>query len=138
MTALIPRSADAAGQPPRDALHFRTGPWHDRRPDHRAESTTGKLICGNPPLLVLIDSRTLLHLKVVMISKLRRGESFSFTWDRDRVSGGGRTSVWISPAVPLVFEILDPASVPMNRAWIELLGLSADSPSGLRVLREPT
>src|SRR6478736_2143745 len=55
-------------------------------------------------LAVSFDDRILAHLQVVIWSKLRRGEHFSFTWTEPSRSGFGRTSIWLAPSIPLTFE----------------------------------
>lgn len=87
---------------------------------------------------VEIDDRTLAHLKVVIIAKLRRGESFTFSWEKSPKSGSGRSSLWLNPAVPLQFEFAGSQEPTLNRAWLEqLVGLS-NTPAGLRIVAEPT
>jgi len=52
---------------------------------------------------IVIDDVTLVHLKIVISTKLRRQESFMMTW---RPVGDGvnqRRSAWIHPAIPLQF-----------------------------------
>nr|BFF09947.1 hypothetical protein GCM10025699_12500 [Microbacterium flavescens] len=66
-------------------------------------------------IAVSIDDRVLAHLQAVVWAKLRRGEQFPFTWTDPMRSGMGRTSVWLSPHVPLSFEYFgaaSPASTP--------------------------
>ncbi|GAA2935232.1 hypothetical protein GCM10010458_18730 [Microbacterium luteolum] len=52
---------------------------------------------------ILIEDKTLAHLKIVIATKLRRQESFMMTWRP--VNGGEdqRATVWIHPAIPLQF-----------------------------------
>lgn len=88
-------------------------------------------------LTATFDDRILAHLQVVIWSKLRRGEQFSFTWT-DPTRSGGRTSIWLSPNVSLAFEFYGSKSPALNRTWIEVLSKSANSPSGLQVVPEPS
>jgi hypothetical protein len=44
------------------------------------------------------DDRVLAHLRVVIVTKLRRRESFTFTWNLPAMSGSGRVSLWMDPA----------------------------------------
>jgi hypothetical protein len=55
------------------------------------------------------EDRVLAHLQVVISNKLRRGESFVFTC----------------------------RAPSLNRAWIEALAVTANSPNGLYVIPEP-
>ena len=45
------------------------------------------------------EDRLLAHLQLVIGAKMRRGESFHFTWKDDPSIGDGRTTVWIHPRV---------------------------------------
>ncbi len=83
------------------------------------------------------DDRVLAHLQIVIMAKLRRQESFSFSWTNPRDNGSGRTSLWLHPTIPLVFSFHGNRPPTINRAWIESLMASANSASGLRVLPEP-
>ncbi|MHC2999899.1 DUF7882 family protein [Microbacterium sp. HJ5] len=86
---------------------------------------------------VSIDDRVLAHLQVVIWGKLRRGEQFPFTWTDPMRSGMGRTSVWLSPHVPLTFEYFGSRQPRLNTAWVEALTKSANSPAGLSIVPEP-
>ncbi|MDR6972974.1 hypothetical protein [Leifsonia shinshuensis] len=83
-----------------------------------------------------IDDRTLAHLHVVIVNKLRHGQSFAMSW-RDRSSaGGGRTSIWIHPASSLRFHFDGSRTPALNREWLALLAESAGSSRGLVVETE--
>lgn len=83
------------------------------------------------------DDRLLAHLQIVIGAKLRRGESFHFTWKDDASIGNGRTMVWIHPRVSLVYKFYGSKRPSINRAWIEALVFTANSPSGLYAVAEP-
>ena len=87
-------------------------------------------------LTATFDDRILAHLQVVIWSKVRRGEQFSFTWT-DPTRSGGRTSIWISPNISLAFEFYGSRVPAINRQWVEVLNKSANSPGGLQLLPEP-
>ncbi|WP_111719934.1 hypothetical protein [Homoserinimonas sp. OAct 916] len=97
----------------------------------------GKFIYGTPSLTVEFDDRVLAHVKVVITTKLRRGESFLFNWEYGTDSGSGHSSVWLHPAIPLQFEFADAGEQKMNREWLEELLRAANSNSGLRLVPEP-
>lgn len=80
-----------------------------------------------------LEDRTLAHLQVVIVNKLRRRESFPFTWSDERRT----VTVWIHPSVPLEFVYHGNRRPRLNRAWLEELALSASSTGGLVVLPEP-
>lgn len=83
------------------------------------------------------DDRVLAHLQVVIGAKLRRGESFHFSWRDDPASGEGRNSLWMVHSVPLVFKYYASRPPMLNPAWIEALMVTANSVSGLRIVAEP-
>lgn len=104
----------------------------------------GSLIYGVAPAIEISD-RALRHLQVVIVSKLRRQESFQFTWDGEPDVGGDEASpnngrhgsVWISQSSSLYFSFDGTLDQPLNRDWIELLTRAASSSGGLRVIPEP-
>lgn len=83
-----------------------------------------------------IDDRTLAHLRIVMMNKLRRSEPFMF--DVEIGDGSGRRSFWIHPSVPLQFHFFGSRSPRINRAWIEGLMQAASGPAGLSIIPEPS
>lgn len=97
----------------------------------------GSLVYGISGVTVDIEDRELAHLRIVMLSKLRRGESFSFTVSHGTDTGSGRTSFWMHEAVPLVFRFSGNKPPAISRVWIELLADSAGRPDGLHNLPEP-
>lgn len=68
----------------------------------------------------------------------RRGEPFGFTWKEDASIGGGRTTVWIHAGSSIVFKYFGSRQPQINRAWVEALAFTANSPSGLYLVPEPT
>jgi hypothetical protein len=97
----------------------------------------GELIYGSSSVAIAFDDRVLAHLQAVMGSKLRRHESFFFTWANGVEQGGGRESIWVDGAIPLRFRYTTNARETLNRDWIELLSRSANSATGLQFLEEP-
>lgn len=85
-----------------------------------------------------IEDRTLAHIQCVVATKLRRSESFSFTWREDAASGDGRTSVWVHPAASLVFCYAGSRPPQLSAAWVEALTFAANSASGLHLVAEPS
>ncbi|MFF2371716.1 ATP-dependent DNA ligase [Agromyces sp. NPDC058110] len=86
---------------------------------------------------VEIEDRSLAHLRNVIHSKLRRGESFAFSWEVSVDRGSGRNSIWLGPDIPIVFEFFDAREIPLNSRWLRELARSANSPSGLVLTPEP-
>ena len=62
----------------------------------------GRFIYDTMANSVDIDDRTLAHLRIVVMNKLRRTEAFMF--DVEVGDGSGRRSFWMHPSVPLQFH----------------------------------
>ncbi|GAA4265597.1 ATP-dependent DNA ligase [Frondihabitans peucedani] len=101
-------------------------------------STIGTFAYGSVPIEVHLDDRLLAHLQVVIVSKLRRRESFVFSWREDASSGEGRTSVWLHPDADLSFHFFGSRAPRINRMWIAQLTSLANSGAGLRIIPEPS
>jgi hypothetical protein len=85
-----------------------------------------------------IEDRALSHLQLVITAKLRRGEPFGFTWREDGSLGGCRTTVWIHPGSSLVFKYHGNRQPAINREWVDALAFTANAPTGLYVIHEPS
>lgn len=83
------------------------------------------------------DDRALLHLQIVITGKLRRKESFLFSWTDSADAGSGRGSVWLDPSSTLYYRYTGKEIPPINRQWVESLMMSANSGSGLVYTAEP-
>ena len=88
-------------------------------------------------LTVDFDDRVLAHLQLVIGAKLRRAESFYFSWRDDPAVGDGRSTLWLHPTIPLHFKYAGGRQPSINRAWIDLLMSAANSPGGLHLMPEP-
>jgi len=95
----------------------------------------GRLLYGSQEREIEIDDRALAHLHVVLVNKLRRAESFTFTWGS--TGDAGRATVWLHPAIPLQFYYESIQSPALNRAWLTELTESA-ARGDLRLTEEPT
>jgi hypothetical protein len=95
----------------------------------------GKFLYGRDTSATFED-RLLLHLQLVMGMKLRRGESFTFSWKHDPTLGDGRTTVWIHPRSTIVFMYSGSRPSQVNRGWLEALMFTANQPTGLHVVPE--
>ncbi|MFM9919734.1 ATP-dependent DNA ligase [Lacisediminihabitans sp. H27-G8] len=80
---------------------------------------------------IAFDDRALAHLQVVIVAKLRRHESFQFSWTNSQARGGGRNSIWLSPGSSLLFRYSGNRPILINRSWIDALAASANSGGGL-------
>jgi len=83
------------------------------------------------------DDRLLAHLLLVIGAKIRRGESFHFSWKDDPSIGDGRTVIWIHPHASISYKFYGSRQAAINRAWLDELTASANSPAGLHVVPEP-
>ncbi|MEF2978982.1 DUF7882 family protein [Subtercola sp. YIM 133946] len=95
----------------------------------------GKLIYDG--MEVEFDDRALVHLQIVIGSKLRRGEGFFFSWHDSSSIGDGRSSVWLHDNIPLYFKYYGSKTPALNRDWLEALTSSANSGQGLLLMAEP-
>jgi hypothetical protein len=95
------------------------------------------LLYGDSRTPIEIDDRALAHLRFVMLAKLRRGEGFGFSWSHGSAHGGGRSTVWMHPSIPLQFEFDGSRSPALNRAWLEVLTQVAATSGGLSLVDEP-
>lgn len=82
-----------------------------------------------------IDDRTLAHLRIVVMNKLRRSEPFMF--ELDMHDGSGHRSFWVHPAVSLQFRFYNNRHPATNRAWVDALMAATSRPEGLTLLPEP-
>lgn len=97
----------------------------------------GKLIYGPWGAELQIEDRTLHHLRVVIFSKLKKGESFTLLWESTRDEGSGQDVLWLNPSVPLHLKFNGNRRPALNRAWIDALMLAANDAIGLRMVDEP-
>lgn len=94
----------------------------------------GHLIYANQE--IAFDDRVLAHLQIVIVAKLRRHEPLTLSWAVPRGDDSGRMTIWISESIPLQFSY-EATGIQINPAWVELLTMRANSPSGLAVVPEP-
>lgn len=96
----------------------------------------GTLFYGGSAQAIEIEDRALAHLKVVIATKLRRNESFTLSWRHPEAADGGRSTIWLHPAIPLQFEFVEPDPPALSRSWIEQLANSANSSGGILLTDE--
>ena len=97
----------------------------------------GKFIYNSSQREIEIDDRVLAHLRVAILNKLRRSESFAMTWEHGVENGSGRTTFWLHESIPLQFVFSGNRAPKLNRLWVEQLLLSANSTAGLQYVPEP-
>lgn len=96
----------------------------------------GTIYYGGSAAPIHIEDRALAHLKVVIATKLRRGESFTLSWRHADDEPRGRSTVWLHPSIPLRFVFDDPEPAQLSRDWIEELANSANSSGGIMLVPE--
>jgi hypothetical protein len=74
------------------------------------------------------DDRVLAHLEAVIVSKLRRNESFAFSFHP------GPNVLWLSSSVSLQFAYSS-EKPPLNREWLQRLASAAERGT-LRIVPE--
>lgn len=95
----------------------------------------GKLVYGAGQEYEL-DDRVLSHVKLAIVAKLRRHESFLLNWDVPVEQGSGRISLWISREVPLAFQFNGSRPPAINQRWLEALMHTSQRTGGMVVMGE--
>lgn len=95
----------------------------------------GRFIYGRTEQHVEIEDRTLAHLRIVFMNKLRRSESFSF--EVPTRHGTGHQALWIHPTLPFQLVFTGSRTHAISMPWVNALMESANSPEGLRLVPEP-
>jgi hypothetical protein len=114
------------------------GPSHPHRLTGAAIQKSGSRLGSitYDGFVIQIDDRTLAHLQIVIVNKLRRGDGFLMSWKDAPAVGDGRSGIWLDRTIPLHFKF-DGSRVPnINQAWLVELTASADSSRGLIVTKE--
>lgn len=75
-----------------------------------------------------IEDRLLSHLRLVIMNKFRRGESFMIQFPQ---GNEGQRSLWLHPASPLVMQFFGGRQPTIDRDLVETLMMQASSPDGL-------
>ena len=86
---------------------------------------------------VEFSDRVLTHVQIVVVQKFRRNEPFMLSWIiGDSAGHGGRTSWWLTPSVPILFNFAGSRVPTVDQEWLVRLAQSADSSRGLIVVDE--
>jgi hypothetical protein len=96
----------------------------------------GTLTIGSNGTLVDIEDRALAHLRVVILAKLRRTESFAFNWEHETPDGMSASTVWMQPTMEVEFTFDSEVPVAINKDWADRLMHSANSVRGLEIMPE--
>jgi hypothetical protein len=91
----------------------------------------GSLFYGSSASPIAVPDRVLAHAKVVIATKLRRGESFTMSWRHPAGAEAGRSTIWIQPSIPLrfVFDTAEPEI--LDNTILQAYANAANSSSGL-------
>ncbi|MFJ6653939.1 hypothetical protein ACIQLJ_14200 [Microbacterium sp. NPDC091313] len=89
----------------------------------------GHLYYGGAAQPIDIPDRMLAHIKVVIATKLRRGESFTLTW-RD---AAGRSTIWLQPAIELRFVFASPEPEMLDPEMLQRLANEAAGSAGMMI-----
>ncbi|WP_240148253.1 hypothetical protein [Leifsonia tongyongensis] len=82
------------------------------------------------------DDRLLAHMKLAIVAKLLRHESFLLNWTIPAEKGSGRISLWISRESHLTFRFAGSRPPNINPRWVEALSLKAARTGGMQVISE--
>jgi hypothetical protein len=102
----------------------------------RYGSDMGTLFYSETGTPIQIEDRTLAHLKVAITTKLRRGESFTLSWQHRSDQPRGRSTIWMHPTIPLRFVFDEPERPDLNKVWLDQLMRSANSTGGIQLVEE--
>lgn len=91
----------------------------------------GKLFYGGDGEPAELPDRVLAHVKAVIASKLRRGESFTLSWRHADDGPRGRSTLWLHPSIPLRFVFDTPEGEILDPEILRRLSTAAGSTSGL-------
>ena len=82
------------------------------------------------------DDRTLAHLQIVIVAKLRKNESFILTGAMKSPSGCARYAAWIDCGVPIFFRYDGSKPITINRSWLDTMMEHSYTVTGLEVMPE--
>ncbi|ROQ30998.1 hypothetical protein EDF46_3510 [Frondihabitans sp. PhB188] len=82
-----------------------------------------------------MNDRTLLHVQIIVGAKLRHGESTFLSW-RPKTGETRRSSIWVSPGIPMAFLFDGSHLGSVNRAWLEAMSASGSTGVDLQIMEE--
>jgi hypothetical protein len=95
----------------------------------------GTMTHGN--VTVEFEDRMLSHLQIVIVQRFRRGEPMVMSWLDSLAVGDGRSSIWMTPSLPVYFKFAGSRVPEIDRDWLARLSDSAGSSTGL-IVTSPT
>ena len=96
----------------------------------------GTLYYGDSGTPIGIEDRALAHLKIAITTKLRRGESFTLSWQHADDQPRGRSTPCLPPTIPLRFVFAEPEAPDRSRNWIDDRMRTANSTGGILLVPE--
>lgn len=93
----------------------------------------GFLQYGGSADTIEIPDELLAYLKVVVATKLRRGESFLLSWKHPVGDSIGRSTIWLQPSIPLRLEFDSAESAPLDPEQLQRFANEANSSAGLTI-----
>lgn len=93
----------------------------------------GTLFFGAARTAIEVDDRTLAHLQMVALTKLRRHEPFALSWRDDDAVGDGRSTIWITPNTELHFKYAGSRVPVIDKERLESLASAANSTHGIQL-----
>jgi len=82
------------------------------------------------------EDRLLAHVKLAIVTKLLRHESFLLNWTVPAEQGSGRVSLWISRETLLTFRFVGSRPPAINVRWVEALTLTSARTGGMQLMAE--
>ncbi len=89
----------------------------------------GTMVHGT--IAVDFEDRLLSHLQIVIVQRFRRNESLVMSWLDAVTVGDGRSSMWLTPSLPVYFKFAGSRVPAIDEEWLERLTESAGSSRGL-------
>ncbi len=82
------------------------------------------------------EDRLLAHMKLAIVAKLLRHESFLLNWTIPPEQGSGRMSLWLSRETLLSFRFAGSRPPAINVRWVEALTLTSARTGGMQLVGE--
>jgi hypothetical protein len=91
----------------------------------------GTLIYGDASIRIDVADTLLAYVQIVTGRKLVMQQGFFLAWKDGLSVGGGRSSVWMSSSVPMVFSYERANAIRIDPVRVRRMLEEADSASGL-------
>ena len=91
----------------------------------------------NSTVNVILDDETLGHLQAVIGAKFRLKQSFYFSWGYPANTGESRTTIWLTPSIPVQFHYRNAQAPALDRDRINDLFAQTNTPGGLVLIIAP-